>query len=335
MLNKLVLDIAQHTEGVDPLPLFNASVQLVVLKVDSMFLRNAKILADTGMPIAAYHWIDPTEDADKQVTRTLNTISNGNLPVLAVFADFEQYWSNWDQWHKAILELLKWNLVARFAPSRLSTHARQVFEGFKTAGREPIGYTRASFVNDFAPQASEWMGNYRWWLAHYGKYDAQKLTWAEFKNRILPTVNFFPSLPPAVTADKVVGHQFTGDKFSLPGLYGDAQRTRFSAVDVNLFDEGFLTEIGAIPNPRPLPDVLNEAIVNTSPSLRVRSGPGTSHPVVYILREGTHVEIVEIRDGWAKLRGFGEEWCKAEFLRILNTETPGPVATAPSSAPPS
>lgn len=331
MLNKLVLDIAQHTEGVDPLPLFNATVQLVVLKVDSMFLRNAKLLADTGMPIAAYHWIDPTVDAEKQVAQTLNIINNNHLPVLALFADFEQYWSNWDQWHKAIIKLLKWNLVARFSPTRLSDHARKVFEGFKAAGREPIGYTRASFVKDFAPQASEWMGNYRWWLAHYGEYHVETLSWADFKNRILPTVNFFPDLPPSVTADKVVGHQFTGDKFALPGLYGDVQRTRFSAVDVSLFDENFLQEITAIPNPKALPEVLHQAVVIASPSLRVRSGPNISNAVAYIIKEGTPIEIVEIKDGWAKIRGFGEEWCKQEFLRIL--DAPSPMVAQPVDQP--
>ena len=88
MLNKLVVDIASHTEGVDPLPLHDAGVQMVILKVDQLFTRNAEILSNSGMPIAAYHWVDPTLDADQQTANTLNIIRTSGLPVLAIFSDF-------------------------------------------------------------------------------------------------------------------------------------------------------------------------------------------------------------------------------------------------------
>src|SRR5690349_13522674 len=144
MLNRLVVDIARYTEGVDPIPLHQASVELVILKVDELFERNGRILANSGMPIAAYHWIDPTRDAAQQVAETLAAVRSSGLPVRAIFPDFEQYWSNWNEWYRAVQKRLAWNLVRRFGGERLSGHARQVFEGFAASGAPTVGYTRAS-----------------------------------------------------------------------------------------------------------------------------------------------------------------------------------------------
>jgi len=324
MLNKLVVDIARYTEGVDALPLHEASVQMVILKVDSQFLKNASILANSGMPIAAYHWIDPTVDADQQVANTLNTLRTSGLPVLAIFADFEQWWSNWDQWYKAILKELSWNLVSRFSANKLSGHAKQVLEGLAASEWKTFGYTRASFVDEFAPEASSWIPEFRWWLAHYISIDKQTLSWAEFKARILPLVDFLPAMPPGLARDQVVGHQFTGDKLFLPGLYEDVFRIERAKADINFFDEDFMIEIGAVPNPNPLPEPLHEAIVTASPRLNVRSGPSTSHPILYKLMEGEPVKIAELNNGWARLRSFEEEWCSADFLHIVDEDSPDP-----------
>lgn len=322
MLNKLVVDIAHYTKGVNPVPLHDASVQLIILKVDDLFVRNANIFVNSGMPIAAYHWIDPTQDADQQVDNTLNILRSSGLPVKAIFADFEQWWSNWDQWHRAILKTLAWNLVSRFNANKLSSHAKQVFERFAASEWKTFGYTRASFVTEYAPEASSWMPEYRWWLAHYLDFGKQELSWDDLKANLLPQVNFSPALPPEVTQDKIVGHQFTGDELALPGLYGNPMRTEFARADVNLFDEQFLAEIEAVPDPQPLPEKQYEAVVTASPSLRVRSGPSTNFDHLYSLRRGEAVELTEITEGWGKIRSYGEEWCSADFLRIVTATIP-------------
>jgi hypothetical protein len=147
------------------------------------------------------------------------------------------------------------------------------------------------------------------------------LTWDDLQTRILPTVNFSPSLPPGIIKERVIGHQFTGDELLLPGLYDDINRTTNSAVDVSLFDDKFLEEIGAIPNPKPLPEMQYEAVVTAYPTLNVRSGPGMSYPKLYSLKKDTAVQLIEINDGWAKLRSFGAEWCSESYLKIV-TATP-------------
>ena len=332
MLNKLVVDIARYTKGVNPLPLHEASIQMVVLKVDEQFLQNARVLANSGMPVAVYHWIDPTVNADQQVAKTLNTLRASGLQIQAIFADFEQWWSNWEQWHQAILKELSWNLVSRFNASKLSSHAKQVFKGFAASEWKTFGYTRASFVNEFAPEASSWIPEYRWWLAHYITTEKQTLSWAGLKSRILPLVDFSPAMPPALTRDKVIGHQFTGDKLSLPGLYEDVFRVKHAKADVNFFDEDFLTEIGAVPNPKPLPEPLHEAIVTASPRLNVRSGPSTSAPILYKLMEGAPAKIAELKDGWARLRSYEDEWCSATYLQIDTSVAPE-IPPSPETEP--
>jgi hypothetical protein len=324
MLNRLVVDIAHYTKAVDPLPLHEAGVQMMILKVDDHFVKNGKVFANAGMPVAAYHWIDPIRDANEQVDETLQTIRSCGFPVLAVFADFEQWWSRWEEWLRAIRGLLAWHLVGRFMGNRLSDHAKQVFERFRASEFPTLGYTRASFVNEFAPQASAWIPEYRWWLAHYREYGDQTLSWEDLRANILPTVNFFPDLPPGVPQDRVVGHQFTGDELLLPGLYDNWRRTSRAAADVNLFDEQFLAEISAVSNPPPLPAAQYEAVVTASPTLRVRSGPGTSFDHLYSLPKGAAVQLARLTDDWAKLRAYEEEWCSAHFLDVVTALSPTP-----------
>ncbi len=331
MLEKLVVDIARYTKSVDPAPLHAASVQMVILKVDGQFPKNGKAFADSGMPIAVYHWIDPTINAEKQVENTLKIIRESGLPVLAIFADFEHWWADWGEWYDAIWKRIAWNSVRIVNPGKLSSHAKDVFKGLEESQMKIFGYTRASFVHEYAPSAANWMHKYRWWLAHYITCDVQILSWDAMKANILPLVDFSPALPPGVGKEKVVGHQFTGDKLSLPGLYGNPERTEYAKADVNLFDEQFLTEIGAIPQPKSLPKFIDQAIVTASPTLMVRSGPGVSYPILYKLLQGAPVQVVQLKNRWAKLRSYADEWCSAEYLQFatninidVDTETEAP-----------
>jgi hypothetical protein len=329
VLNKLVVDLAGYTDCVDPLPLHEAGVQMAILKVDSLFVRNAEIFANSGMPIAAYHWVDPTLDAEEQVDATLNIIRRSGLPVLAIFPVFEQYWSRWNEWYFAVTGKLTWNLVSRFAGDKLSNHAKQVFEGLEASEWRIFGYTKASFVRQYAPQAAEWMSTYRWWLSHHLTYGRQTLTWDDLQTRILPTVDFPPNLPPGISQKQVIGHQFTGDELFLPGLYEDKAHTIYSAADVSLFSDEFLKELGAVPEPKPVPDYQYEAVVTAFPTLNVRSGPGINYPKLYTLNKNAVVRLTEIKDGWGKLQSYGEEWCSAAYLKVVTALPPEPQDIQP------
>ena len=322
MLNKLVVDIADYTESVNPLPLHQASTQMVILKVTKHFEKNGRAFENSGMPIAAYHWADPTMGVAQQVDETLNRIRASGLPILAIFVDFAQWWSKWAEWNKFLQKKLAWELVSRFDNEKLSNHAEQVFEAFAASEWKIFGYTQASFVNDFAPEAKSWIPQYRWWLSHYLDYAEETLSWANFHTRFLSDMNLSPDLPPGLSRDKMIGHQFTSDALYLPGLYGNMNRTKGAAVNISLFDAQFLEEIEAIPNPKPLPDTKYEAVVTAFPSLRVRSGPGTSFGKLYSLKKDKKIEIAIVKDKWAKLRSYTEEWSSARYLNMVAITPP-------------
>lgn len=73
----------------------------------------------------------------------------------------------------------------------------------------------------------------------------------------------------------------------------------------------------ALPAPSaPLAPAPSTAHVVTASSLNLRSGPGTTSAVVGSLPRGRAVEVIETRQGWARLRvqGQGEGWVAARYL---------------------
>jgi hypothetical protein len=72
------------------------------------------------------------------------------------------------------------------------------------------------------------------------------------------------------------------------------------------------------------------ARVTAGIGLRVRAAPDPQAQILRTMPYGTQVEVVEIRDGWARLSDGG--WCAVQWLELL-PETPEPPTTPPS--PPS
>lgn len=300
-LDQLVIDIEKFKKWIDPTPMLNAGVKMVIVKADEMFEANCKILAKAGMPIAAYHYISPFQDTAQQVDTIIGDIENSQLPLLPViFLDFEEPIG----FNKQDADNDFWK--------QYSNRAKGIFGELRARGWRVVGYTRASFVKEFVPHTEEWIGEYKWWLAQYSLLGNQFTTWKRLLEKFLPEAVAL-DLPPGVELSQVVGHQFTGDKLSLPGLYSD---TGFSAVDVCLFDAGFLTEIGATPNPPPLPAARFIGTVTAWLGLRARTGPGKSFDRTFLLKKDHPVEVVEIKDGWAKLRSHEELWVSASWLQL-------------------
>ncbi|BAU44065.1 Bacterial SH3 domain protein [Leptolyngbya sp. O-77] len=69
----------------------------------------------------------------------------------------------------------------------------------------------------------------------------------------------------------------------------------------------------------------------TVDELNVRRGPGTSHPVTFVLREGDRVEIIRRQGSWAFVVGErgGEGWV---FAQYLSASAP-PPRPSPSPSP--
>lgn len=334
MLNKLVLDIAAYTASLDPIPLHDAGVKLVILKADPLFSHNGNILRNSGMPLAAYHWIDPTVDATTQVNATLKILRDSELPILAIFADFEQYWLKWNEWKLALGGQLAWNLVSRFKGNQLSEHARQVFAELGQSEWRVFGYTSSSFIRDYAPEAADWISTYRWWISDTLDFGSRSLSWEALHASVLPALNSTLSLPLGINQAQCIGRQFSADELHLPGLFADAARSQPVATNLSVFDEKFLEEIQAVPKLIPLPALQSEAVVTAYPSLNIRTGPGLRFPKIYTIKQGTNVQLSQVSKGWAKLQSYGEEWCSSDYLLMQSPVVPDPDEDPPTDVLP-
>ncbi|MBA4379634.1 MAG: hypothetical protein C0393_02930, partial [Anaerolinea sp.] len=74
-----------------------------------------------------------------------------------------------------------------------------------------------------------------------------------------------------------------------------------------------LTEIPETPSPTP--EQLKKARVTVKIGLRVRATPDLQAQILRALPFGAIVEVVEVKDGWARLADGG--WCAAQWLEMI------------------
>jgi hypothetical protein len=100
-------------------------------------------------------------------------------------------------------------------------------------------YTAKWFIDEHAPEMNQWLGKYPAWVPHYGRqpYPAMPITWESLKSTWLP--NYDIIIASGQTA--VMGHQFTGDRCILPGVYDDQNKRR--TLDVSVFTQTFIDSI--------------------------------------------------------------------------------------------
>jgi GH25 family lysozyme M1 (1,4-beta-N-acetylmuramidase) len=105
-------------------------------------------------------------------------------------------------------------------------------------------YTNRGFIYDFAPNMNKWLGSYPAWVAHYGRQPGKKImiTWEQLKRDWLPNYDIILSSGQT----NVVGHQFTGDRCLLPGVYNKFDYLPFwpnkgrLPMDVSVFTQLFI-----------------------------------------------------------------------------------------------
>ena len=150
-------------------------------------------------------------------------------------------------------------------------------------------YTANWFISANAPEMNLWLPHYRAWVSHYGHQPpaAEAMSWATLKAEWLP--NYDIILAPGQLPAQVVGHQFTGDRCELPGVY-DAKNVR-RTLDVSEFTPAFMAELSGQAQPpvsapiyTPLPNYAAKPGYNPN----VHSGSGTG-PVIGVLMTGTKV----------------------------------------------
>ncbi len=302
------VDFARYTPVVKPEELISGGVSLAIIKADGTFRENASKCADAGLPIMAYHWCDPTEPVLKQVDRTLELTAG--LPILGIMGDVEQYWASWSEWYAVyVYKTMAWNLMSKLSPSVVSNNARDVFGEFSKE-IYTFGYSSANIIKQYCePYINSWINNYEWVMAHYrlqppaGTY----VSWEDVNDLWLP--DYEPYYPTGLNRENLIGHQFTGDRFAVDGLYqtyygqGDS-RNKYALADINTFDKIWYEKVvdGApktgeeIPPPNITDGNLWNGIVVNESGVNIRSGDGTNYPTIgQAIVNGASVIIDDIR----------------------------------------
>lgn len=244
----IVVDISRYQQRLDLQELLAGDVKHVIIKagggitVDPMYHCHAEKCLANNMPVSIYYWADPTIAPTVQVQILLEEVER--YPISHIWVDMEQWWSAWADWYKALQNKLAWQLVARFRPDKLNDFYFNFMECLVAGAKRPVGiYTSYGFVTSYAPKMSKWLANYDIWVAHFSKVvpKGATMTWQRFMKLYSP--NFSPLLPPGANPARVVGHQFTGDRIRLPGMYSLPSGPVLSGADVSLFNSEWLEGI--------------------------------------------------------------------------------------------
>jgi hypothetical protein len=162
-------------------------------------------------------------------------------------------------------------------------------------------YTNNGYISSYAPSMNQWLPMYQSWVAEYAYQPAKRtmITWAELKANWLPNYNLI--LAPGQSPNKVVGHQFTGDRCLLPGVY-DSGKTLNAILyknrmplDVSVFSKAFIDGLRVntpppAPPPVPVPGPAYPAYTTTV-TVNVRSANSQTSNKLGTLDAGTTVYI--------------------------------------------
>jgi GH25 family lysozyme M1 (1,4-beta-N-acetylmuramidase) len=133
------------------------------------------------------------------------------------------------------------------------------------------------FIGDWAPNMANWVGKYNHWLpSYYIQPTARTLmSWETLNTVWSPRYDVFyhKAMGP------IVGHQFTGDKCYLPGVYDSGFTSNAilyqnrMALDVSVFKKEFIDSLGGTYIPPVIPPVIGEKYKIVPACINVRSAP--------------------------------------------------------------
>ena len=329
----LVTDHSHWDTLIRPQELIDGGVTDVILKagsglgIDSYFQKHGEAVAKFSkyLRLHAYWWDDPIVSGNAQADFAAQKLKASGLPVLSLWGDMEQWWSDWNKWMAARTGKLAWGNVPVFKPWALDSHCKAFAEALAKVWPVTGIYTGRGFITSYAPTMKNWLGNYKIWFAAYGKQPsiATKLSWQELHDKWLP--DYDPIFrDTGVVAGNIVGHQFTGDKCMLPGIYTDLLGLRRKPVDVSVFQRSFLEHLGEVAPAGPIED---PAVVNPVPagtpyiflasSLWVRDQPNeTTCRLIDSLTKDQRVNVLEIQGTWARIEK-PAGWTRLNWLTKL------------------
>jgi hypothetical protein len=328
----LVTDHSHWEVMLKPQELIDGGVTDVILKagsgmgVDSNFQKNGENVAKYSkyLRLHAYWWDDPIAGGNAEANFVVQTLKKSGLPILSLWADLEQWWSDWNKWMAARLGRLPWSQVPTFQPWALDSHCKAFVEALARLWPITGIYSGRGFISSYAPSMKTWLGNYKIWFAAYGKQPAvaTQMTWQTFKDKWMP--DYDPIYKDTgIVKENIVGHQFTGDRCLLPGGYQDVLGLKRKTMDVSVFQRTFIEQLGEVPTSPfeppapPAPGPSGNTYIFLGSHLWVRNLPNeTTARLIESLTKDQRVNVLEIQGDWARIEK-PAGWVRLSWLTKL------------------
>ena len=311
----LVIDISLYDHHLNTQELIDGGVISVIVGLYKQYKNgvvglndNCRRLCDqvkaSSLILQTYYYYYPENDPVKEADWYVDTMFNNAYPVAFAWLDAESH-------------------LAEMAP-KLRSEKFRMFAA-RLASRFPKAgvYTSKSFIEEWAPEMDLWVGKYPTWVAHYGRQSKKKvmIEWPDLKQNWLPDYEI--RVPKGST--KVVGHQFTGDKFMLPGVYNQYASVPLwpnkgrMPLDVSVFTPEFIQSLGGEvvpPPPPPPPPVVIDYKVAVN-AINIRSAPvSTTNTWVRFAYLGEVLHVVgHLTNGYVQLTD--GNWAYQQYPTIV------------------
>lgn len=265
---KLIVDAAYHQDSID-FKILRPHVDGFIFRAnygtyaDPKFIQHVTKAVDAGFDhIGLYSFLRPDQDLKAQID-VLRSQLNAVQFIRFGASDQEQHGHTY------------LNLPPYYSPEKLSSLGYQHVEALSTLGLKQAIYTRTTWVDSYAKPAYKWMQDYTCWLASWPYKSGVVYTdWQTLKDVYAPT-SFAPyrSQESKKYALDVDLWQWSGDKFTLPGIYGASGQ--LSAVDLNyIYDDAYeMLKIDKNTWPEPQPNYETWRNQYAALSMVVRDAP--------------------------------------------------------------
>jgi len=301
----LVIDVSKWNHHLNISELISGGVKAVILgfyKKWSLFKYvlddNCKRIADqvaaSGVPLMAYKYYYCSEDPGKDADWFMEAMQP--YPVKFAWADCEDVRSGYSAAYR-------------------SEQARRFMLALRAGFPKSGIYTAMWYVDGWAPAMNVWIAYYQTWIAHWKYQPSLKtmMSWEELKKNWLPNYDVLATW--GMSPDKFMGHQFTGDRCMLPGVYDFYNRRM--PLDVSVFKSEFIASFSAPtppPPPPPTTDPFYIPYVVLSWQLNVRTGPGAGYGIAYTVKQNAILRVVDA----ASVNGYVQltdgNWVYAAYL---------------------
>lgn len=316
----LIADFS-HWDGPDLDPKQMVSwVDMVILKAgegvtpDDTFVANVQKFTDAGIPCGAYWFFRSDPYVGQQLGSWFkNGAKDMQFQAFAKALKYKKiYLTALDV--EAYINLRNGNT---FDDGWISKPAHWFMDLIEETLSPNLTYTRKGqltnvlysanwFIKSYAPSMEMWTPDHLGWSASY-PYAAGRVTctWEEFYDKWLPPAN---AKIPTLNCKQRPFWQFSGDKFILPGTHSPMDLNFFMGINgggctrADLYTWLGIPDNGAPPvDPPEEPQPEGKTCTVVADVLNLRSGPGTSWPVLSQLGRGQVLEVIGTEGEWVKV----------------------------------